>query len=43
VRSCSRMPMRACSGSDERRQSGKPVRKCICKSIVIHILKDSKQ
>jgi hypothetical protein len=43
VRSCSRMPMRACSGSGERRQTGKQVRKCICKSIFIHILKDSKQ
>jgi hypothetical protein len=36
VRSCSRMPMRIYSGSGERRQTGKQVMKCICKSIVIH-------
>jgi hypothetical protein len=40
---CSRMKMRVCSGSDARRQTGKQVRKCIYKSIFIHVLKDSKQ
>jgi hypothetical protein len=43
VRSCSRMAMRACSGNDEKRQTGKPVRECVYKSIIINILKDSKQ
>jgi conjugative transposon TraJ protein len=43
VLSCCRMEMRICSGNDEGRQIRKPVRKCIYKSIFIHLLKDSKQ
>jgi hypothetical protein len=43
VRSCSCVTMRVCSGSDEGLQIRKPVKQCIYKSIIIHILKDSKQ
>ena len=43
VQSCCRMAMRVYFGRDARRQTNREVRKCICKSIFIHILKDSKQ
>jgi hypothetical protein len=43
VRSCSCVTMQVCSGSDEGLQIRKPAKQRIYKSIIIHILKDSKQ